>query len=142
MRKNFRIGPGAASLMLVAVVVALSLLALLSLIEAHGDHKLSVRSIEFAVSEYEASALAEHQLAELDGVLFECGKNAVDYKVYLADVMDNLPDGMIMIDNIISWKVATPNGRVLYCSVSVNDLDSSERFTWQEHIFEGSDDQF
>ena len=84
MRRNFRIGPGAASLMLVIVVVAMSLLALLTFIEVHGDHKLTCRCIDFSVAEYEASSAAEYVLAELDGILAVCAAESEDDAGYLA----------------------------------------------------------
>lgn len=142
MRKNFRIGPGAASLMLVVVVVALSLLALLSLIEAHGNHKLTSKSVEFSVSEYEAAADAQRSVAELDAILAECRISAENDEAYFADIEASLPEGMTMDGELISWEETVPNGRILCCSVRVNGLDSDERFSWQEHMFMGGAEQF
>ncbi len=135
MRKSFRIGPGAASLMLVIVVVALSLLALLAFIEVHADHKLTVRSIDFAVAEYEASAMAEYRLAELDGILVECASSSADDSEYLEKVSGQLPEGMIMADGIVYWEHATPEGRVLMCAVKIMPMGSEVRYEWTEHTF-------
>lgn len=135
MRKNFKIGPGAASLMLVIVVVALSLLALLAFIEVHGDIKLTRRSIDFAVAEYEASAQAEYRLAELDAVLVNCAEVSENEAAYIANVEAALPEGMTMTDGVVYWEQPTPEGRVLMCAVEVLPMDSDVRYQWLEHIF-------
>ena len=135
MRRNFRIGPGAASLMLVVVVVAMSLLALLAFIEVHGDHKLTDRSIEFAVAEYEASAAAEYTLAELDGIFAGCAAETADDTAYLAAIEARLPEGMTLKGSTVSWEQPTPEGRTLMCSVEIMPLGSEARYEWRMHMF-------
>ena len=121
--------------MLVIVVVAMSLLALLAFIEVHGDIKLTHRSIDFAVAEYEASADAEYRLAELDAVLVNCAVVSEDDAAYIANVEAALPEGMTMADGIVYWEQPTPAGRVLMCAVEILPLDSDVRYQWTEHVF-------
>ena len=135
MRRNFRIGPGAASLMLVVVVVAMSLLALLAFIEVHGDHKLTDRSIDFTVAEYEASAAAEYALAELVGIFAECAADTADDAAYLDAIEARLPDGMTLDGRMVNWEQSTPEGRTLMCSVEIMPLGSDVRYEWRMHIF-------
>ena len=52
-RKGFRIGPGAASLLLLAVVLSMSALGLLALYSARSDAQMSERSLEVAQSVYQ-----------------------------------------------------------------------------------------
>lgn len=135
MRRNFRIGPGAASLMLVVVVVAMCLLALLALIEVYGDYKLTQRSIDFTVAEYEASAAGEYAAAELDSIFMSCAEGADGDAVYLAAIEENLPDNYVMDGRIVSWEQPTPDGRTLMCSVEIMPLNSENRFEWVAHVF-------
>lgn len=134
-KREYRIGPGAASLLLVVVVVSLSVLGLLALINARGDHKLTQRNIEFAASEYAASADAQRMLAQLDGVLAACAKEAQDMQDYLLLVSENLPGDMWMDENIVSWEQTCEQGRTLACSVEIKPLGTDERFAWREHMF-------
>jgi len=135
MRRNFRIGPGAASLMLVIVVVAMSLLALLAFIEVHGDHKLTCRCIDFSVAEYEASSAAEYVLAELDGILAVCAAESEDDAGYLAAVEECLPEGMTLTGRSVSWEHPTPEGRVLMCEVEIMPFGADVRYEWRVHMF-------
>ena len=66
-RRGVTIGPGAPSLLLVVVVIAMSVLGLLALMSARSDAQLTRRSLEYTVAEYERAAQAERSLAQLDG---------------------------------------------------------------------------
>lgn len=134
-RREYRIGPGAASLLLVVVVVSMSVLGLLALINARGDHKLTERSVLFAASEYAASAEAERRLAELDGVLVDCGQRAKSEAEYLRLVSENLPKDMEINEQIVSWQQSSEDGRTLMCSVELMPRGTHRRFAWREHCF-------
>lgn len=134
-RREYRIGPGAASLLLVVVVVSMSVLGLLALINARGDHKLTERGVQFAVSEYTASAQAEHRLAELDGVLAMCARQAGSEEEYRRLVSENLPAGMEMEADVVSWEQDSQHGRTLMCAVKIEPLEAGARYTWREHAF-------
>lgn len=134
-RREYRIGPGAASLLLVVVVVSMSVLGLLALINARGDHKLTERGVQFAVSEYAATAEAEYKLAELDGVLAACAGQAADMEEYLRLVAAQLPDGMEMEADTVHWQQESQYGRVLMCAVKIMPPGEAESFSWQEHMF-------
>ena len=71
-RRGVTIGPGAPSLLLAVVVVAMSVLGLLALMSARSDAQLARRSLEYTEAEYERAAQAERSLAQLDGVLTAC----------------------------------------------------------------------
>ena len=92
--REYRIGPGAVSLMLVVVVVSMSVLGLLALISSKGDCALRERAMMFVTSEYSASARAEEMLAQLDEVLMNAAVNAVDEKSYLEAISEKLPEEM------------------------------------------------
>ena len=133
--REYRIGPGAASLLLVVVVVSMSALGLLALINARGDQKLTERGVQFAQAEYEASARAERRLAELDGVLARCAQRAVSDEEYKRLVLEALPDGMKMEGNTVSWMQKVEYGRILNCAVEVKPLEAQARYVWKQHMF-------
>ena len=65
-RGNLAIGPGAASLILVSVVLSLTVLGRLSLMGAKNDLRLASRSAQVTASVYELNAQAERALSRLD----------------------------------------------------------------------------
>lgn len=144
-QREYRIGPGAASLLLVVVVVSMSVLGLLALINARGDYKLTQRAEAFVVSEYAASVEAEAAVAELDGILAEYARTAQEDKEYLLAVSGALPESMQINGRTVSWEHPADNGRALKCAVEISPLGSEVRYAWKEHVFiaeTGMDDVF
>lgn len=60
------VGPGAASLMLIALVLALSVLGMLTLFSARSAEGMSLRAAEVAETEYALYARAERTLAQAE----------------------------------------------------------------------------
>lgn len=58
-QREYRIGPGAASLMLLVVVLSMSVLGMLALMSARSDENLSLRSAEVARQVAELNVSAE-----------------------------------------------------------------------------------
>jgi len=138
-QREYHIGPGAVSLLLIIVVVSMSVLGLLSLISARGDYKLTERAKNFAVAERTASAEAENRLAELDSLLAKSSKRCYNESDYVTDVQNNLPEGMTMHENRVSWEITASSGRVLKCEVEVLPFGSSPRFAWTVHTFDAAE---
>lgn len=134
-RREVHIGPGAASLLLVVVVVSMSVLGLLALMSARSDAQLSQRSRQFAQAEYQISARAERSLARLDGVLAQCAA-AEDY---LAQVASRLPEGMTLDGRVVSWTETGETGRSLRCAVELLEANRQPRYRWVEHLFGTAD---
>lgn len=68
-QREYRIGPGAASLMLLVVVLSMSVLGMLALMSARSDENLSRAAAEVARQVAELNVSAERSLAELDDAL-------------------------------------------------------------------------
>ena len=134
-RREYRIGPGAASLLLVVVVVSLSVLSLLALIDARDDHKLAQKSIQFATAQYVSAAQAEIRLAELDEILVSCAENSQDGASFWEMLPGMLPQGMMLDGETVSWEETSGDGGTLYCSVKVQQPGAMPRYIWQEHAF-------
>jgi len=138
-KREYRIGPGAVSLMLLVVVVSMSVLGLLALISARGDYKLTDRAEEFAASEYNASAAAEYSLAQLDAILDNCAKSAQDDAQYLEMVASALPEGMSMNERMVTWEAETNGKRKMVCVIEVLPLGSEARFSKEMFFLEAAE---
>lgn len=134
MKRKSRIsfGPGAASLILIVVILSMSVLGILALMNARNDSKLSRRSIEVVAAGYALSDRAERSLAALDGVAAECAAASGSDEEYLESVRKNLPEGMLMNDRLVSWE-ETDGLRTLDCAVELAALGDETRLQWHTH---------
>lgn len=138
-QKEYHIGPGAVSLLLIIVVVSMSVLGLLSLVSARGDYRLTQRALTFAVEERSAAENAERALAELDAVLAACGREAESEEEYLAAVAGNLPVGMTLEGNVVKWSEQVGAARMLLCEIEILPMGEEQRFEWRKHIYSAAD---
>ena len=116
---RFHIGPGAASLMLIAVVLCMAVMGILSLVSARNDAVLSERSAAVVEEAYQLNSAAEVSLGKLADALQEAGGNA-DAAV--------LPEGMERTETGFSW--TEKNGeRTLHCQVKYENGS----LIWTEH---------
>ena len=134
MRKTSLIsfGPGAASLILIVVILSMSVLGMLSLMSARADLNLTERSARVIEAVYELNTRAERRLASLDGIAVICGGRAQDDEDYLRLIGENLPIDMSMSEREISW-TESDGLRELSCSVKVLPLNSGRRLEWTKH---------
>ena len=140
-RSGITLGPGASSLILIFVVLALSVLALLSLMNARSDLSLSERSAQVAQAAAEFQVKMEEKRAALDGILAQAAEKAQDDSAYLSVVAAALPEEMAMYDREISWLELDSwegaNGlRQMNCAVELLPLGSSPRVRWLRHDME------
>ena len=82
-KSNISFGPGAASLILIFVVLTLSVLGMLSLMNARNDKVLSQRNAAVLERVYELNTSAERSRAALDEVLFILRQNTSSVEEYL-----------------------------------------------------------
>ena len=131
-KSNVAIGPGAASLILIVVILSMGVLGMLALMNARNDARLSERSTAVVVAGYELNDRAERRLAELDGAVAECAALSDGDDAFLTAVRGRLPEGMLMDGRMVSWS-ETDGLRTLSCAVEVLPLGGGERFAWREH---------
>ena len=133
MREKSRIsfGPGAASLILIVIILSMSVLGILSLMNSRNDLKLSERSINVIESVYQLYDEAEREFASLDATVAKVGKAVKDKEEYLPVISAALPEGMIMNGNTISWN-KTDGFRSLDLAVEVLPLGNTPRIRWTE----------
>ena len=131
-RRNFQIGPGAASLLLIAVVLCMGVLGALSLVSSRGDAKLSARTLRMAESAAQLNVAAEERLVELDVLLSEISDAESD-DAYLAELNSRLPEGVLLNGRLLMWEESAEDGRRLACAIEVAPLGEFPRATWAEH---------
>ena len=131
-KRKVALGPGAASLILIVVVLSLCMMAMLTQISARNDYNLCTRSAEMVQRVYELNAQSEQRLAELDKVLAAARKDAADKEAYLAAVEENLPEGMTLEDDLVSWTEPLDN-RNLECIVRILPPEEQQRIKWVSH---------
>ena len=139
--RKIALGPGAASLILIAVVLALAMLSMLSLVTAKNDEGLSLRSAEMTESVYRLNAAAELRLAELDAALLRAETGETDPEAYLAKAAEALPEGMALEGDTVFWTEPLEN-RYLDCRVRLLAPGSGKRTEWISHrlVVEESED--
>ena len=118
------LGPGASSLILIFVVLAMTVLGMLSLMTARNDLKFSERSVEVIEADYQLFELAEQHRAEAERLLADDPE----------DVEAVLPDEMELFEDEITW-TESDGSRMLDCALRI--LPSSEgnktRTEWIRH---------
>ena len=131
-KSNVAIGPGAASLILIVVILSMGVLGMLALMNARNDARLSSRSTAVVVAGYELNDKAERRLAELDSAVAECAALSDGDDAFLTAVRGRLPEGMLMDGRMVSWS-ETDGLRTLSCAVEVLPQGENERLRWREH---------
>ncbi len=131
-KRKIAVGPGASSLILIAVVLTLCVMAVLTMISARNDDGLTSRSTSTAGEVYTLSATGEKRLASLDAILVRCRKDAADEETFLSAVEENLPEGMTLEEDQVFWK-ETIGQRVLSCGVRLLPAENENRYEWTLH---------
>lgn len=132
-QREYRIGPGAASLMLLVVVLSMSVLGMLALMSARSDENLSLRSEEVARQVAELNVSAERSLARLDAALAQAAQAAQSDEEYLARVEAALEEGMTLEGRTVSWEETNDEGRTLACAAEVQTWGASPRYIRTMH---------
>ena len=132
MQKKSRIsfGPGAASIILIVVILSMSVLALLSLVNARNDRHFSDRSAQVTEAVYALSARAEITYANLDALMAEQEGTEKDQ---LADALAGvLPEGVSLEGDTLSW-VESDDLRDLECTVQITEEKGRYSISWIKH---------
>lgn len=131
-QREYRIGPGAASLMLLVVVLSMSALGMLAMMSARSDESLSLRSQDVARQVAELNVSAEQSLARLDAVLADAARTAQSEADYLARVEAALAEepeaGMTLLGRTVSWTETNDEERTLICAVELRERGAFPRY--------------
>lgn len=130
--RDFRIGPGATSLILVAVVLCMSVLGILGLANSRNDARLAERSIVMAEGVSGLYDRSERTLASLDETVALWQQRGEDE----AALQSQLPEGMTLSDGVISWQESNDLGQTLQCAARIGESGQVPRLTWVKHAIE------
>ena len=130
--RKIALGPGAASLILIVVVLALCMLSMLTLVTARNDVNLGNRTREMIENVYTLNDRAERRLAELDAVLADIRAEADGTEEWPEAFSDRLPEDMTLDGDIVSWTEPGENRR-LDCQVRVYPQGEANRLEWVSH---------
>ena len=131
-KRKVALGPGAASLILIVVVLSLCMMAMLTQIGARNDYNLCTRSAEMVQRVYELNAQSEQKFAELDALLVTAQKEANDMDAYLDKLEELLPEDMTLDEDQITWTEPLDN-RYLECIVQLLPPGEKQRAKWISH---------
>ena len=138
-KRKIAVGPGASSLILIAMVLALSVLTILTMISARNDEALIQRSVETRQEVYGLFADAEKSLAKLDAELTACLKEqGENLETVLAALKDRLPEGMTLKQDQVSW-TEREGKRSLECAVRILEPGAEKRTQWTAHRLNAED---
>lgn len=140
MKGRMRVGPGAALVTLVVVVLSLSVLGMLTLMDARNDDRLSERAARVAEEIAVLEARSEESLAALDALLAQCAAQAQDEEDYLARVAAALPEDRMLAGRQILWR-EEDRGRSLECAAEIAPLGDFPRIQWREHRLNGETEE-
>lgn len=131
-KSSISFGPGAASLILIFVVLAMSVLGMLSLMNSRNDVRLSERSVQVTEAVYNLNVEAEEKFVQVQEMLLELASAAESEEAYQAAIEEHLTEDMDWEDGILSFTVSD-GFRILDCAVKVNPLDAETRCRWVRH---------
>ncbi len=131
-KSNISFGPGAASLILIVVILSMSVLGMLALMNARNDDRLSGRSIDVIEAGYKLNEQAELHFAQLDGVAATCAAVSDSDEVYLTAIRGLLPAGMLLDGRKVSW-TESDGLRTLACAAELMPMGGEKRLEWREH---------
>lgn len=128
-RSMISFGPGASSLILIFVVLALSILGMLSLMNSRNDIRLSERSAQVTQAVYALQTAAEEKRADLDAILVQAAEGAENEEAYFSAIEAALPEDVDWEDGVLSWE-ETDGFRSLNCALETQPLNAQERTRW------------
>ncbi len=134
-KSRISLGPGAASLTLIFVMLGMSILGMLSLMSGRSDEQLSRRSIEVAEIIYSLNGEAEEAFAGLDALLEEAGRRSASEEEYLENIEEKLESDFFLEGREISWTI-DDGRRTLNLMVEIQPLGSFPRVRWKQHSLE------
>lgn len=131
--RRFHIGPGAASLILIIIVLSMSTLGVLALMNARSDVSLSRRSMDVTAQLYALNEAAELSLARVDAAAAACIRQTKDAEERLSLLADALPEDMTLEDGVVTWTEPGADGRSMHCAVRVDLSGTGRRVAWTAH---------
>ncbi len=131
-KSKLSFGPGAASIILIVVILSMSILNLLSYMMTRNDLSLSERSAQVTEEVYELNAQSERSLAELDAISARVQSGTDSSEDYLARMAEELPAGMTLEGDVVTW-VCGEGTHTLNCAAVLPVDQENGHVAWQTH---------
>lgn len=136
--REYRIGPGASSLVLIVLVLALTTLGALSIMSAKSEIGLSERTLEMHNNYYAAAARAQDMIAEVDACLVMARRSEGEY---MDSVRALLPSWATLNGNIAEFSIDAGAERLLVVQMEILPPESAERYAIRLHSLESVSDE-
>lgn len=120
--REYRIGPGASSLLLILLALVLTVLGMLALLSARADRTLSQRARDMTKAYYDARALSQERLMEIDQILGEAESSGADG--YFAAVAGALPEWAALSGRTIAFSQDAGGERSIRVTILLNEPGS------------------
>ena len=130
-KSKLSFGPGAASIILIVVILSMSILGLLSYMMARNDLALTDRSARVTEEAYEVNSRAEKSFAQLDAVSVQTAAETDSRDEYLAELSEALPENMSIDGDKVVW-TEEEGTHTLSCEVFLSD-DTEGHISWGKH---------
>ena len=131
------LGPGASSLILIFVALAMTVLGMLSLMTARNDLKFSERSAEVIEAVYQLNEQAEEHHMQIEELLAGIAAVSDDEESYLSNIENALPEDMEYYEGEITWE-ESDESRIIDCALQVLPLSEKPRIQWIRHNLMGN----
>lgn len=128
MRRRYHIGPGAASLVMIVVILCLTVLGILTWSSARADLRLSQRDVEMVQGYYQADARAQQTLAQVDQVLRDAGTQAQNWQDYEALLDEGLPEGVSRRQDLVVYTIDAGAQRAIRVALRLMPLGQGRRY--------------
>ena len=123
---GFRIGPGAASIILVIVVVTMSILGVLALSEAKTEKTLSEKSTQFVKEANLLEYNAQFTVMQLDEII----SSAREQSDFLSYTKETIPENVSMTEDRLSFETSLDGSKFLEITIRILPDTEDERFEY------------
>ena len=130
-KQKISFGPGAASLILIMIILCMTILAMLGLTTAVRDADNGLASARITERIYALSSSAEESLSRLDAILYDFGADPENREECIRSLSGCLPDGMSLQNDIVCWTERDDDG-CLMCGVRLWP-GNGRRTEWVRH---------
>lgn len=143
--QEYRIGPGASSLLMIFVALCLTTVAILALVSAIADTNMTNRAEETVDAYYVAAARVQREISALDAKLVALRKASADEQSYadgvfkLADELDPVLKPSVQPiqgsqDALVSLSVPMYGGHEIFVQLMVPTQPTGKRYAITAHM--------
>ena len=130
-RQEYRMGVGAASILMIFMVLSLTTLGVLAYASAHADLALTQRRQAQVEAYYAAVAEGQRKIARIDGALLAAREDLERYEVQVRALGDD--SIRVSRDMTLSFTIPVGESQQLEIALRAMDPDNVERYVVTRH---------